>query len=110
MKDKYDREEQYDSRRRGAGRRALTWLPRKIGLIVALALAIVLASYVTKQNAKIFIEQLQDRGYQDSRIFVNNNITRVVYGHFDNQNDAYNALKDIHKHKDLSEAWVYKIN
>ena len=45
MKDKYDREEQYDYRRRGAGRRALTWLPRKIGLIVALALAIVLASY-----------------------------------------------------------------
>ena len=71
---------------------------------------IVLASYVTKQNAKIFIEQLQDRGYQDSRIFVNNNITRVVYGHFDNQNEAYNALKDIHKHKDLSEAWVYKFN
>ena len=45
MKDKYDREEQYDYRRRGAGKRALTWLPRKIGLIVALALAIVLASY-----------------------------------------------------------------
>ena len=44
MKDKYDREEQYDRRRCG-GRRALTWLPRKIGLIVALALAIVLASY-----------------------------------------------------------------
>ena len=45
MKEKYDREERYDNRRRGAGRRALTWLPRKIGLIVALALAIVLASY-----------------------------------------------------------------
>ena len=44
MKDKYVQEEQYDRRRRG-GRRALTWLPRKIGLIVALALAIVLASY-----------------------------------------------------------------
>ena len=45
MKEQYDREERYDNRRRGAGRRALTWLPRKIGLIVALALAIVLASY-----------------------------------------------------------------
>ena len=44
MKDKYVQEEQYDRRQRG-GRRALTWLPRKIGLIVALALAIVLASY-----------------------------------------------------------------
>ncbi len=71
---------------------------------------IVLASYVTKHNAKIFIEQLQKRGYQDSRIYINNNITRVVYGHFDSQNDAYNALKDIHNHKDLSEAWVYKFN
>ena len=45
MKDKYDREERYEKSRPGAGRRALTWLPRKIGLIVVLALAIVLASY-----------------------------------------------------------------
>lgn len=44
MKNNYEREEQYP-RRRGAGRRALTWLPRKIGLVVMLALAIVLASY-----------------------------------------------------------------
>ncbi len=45
MKKEYEREERYEQRRRGAGRRALTWLPRKIGLIVVLALAIVLASY-----------------------------------------------------------------
>ncbi len=44
MKNSYERDEQYP-RRRGAGRRALTWLPRKIGLVVMLALAIVLASY-----------------------------------------------------------------
>ncbi|MBR3019232.1 MAG: hypothetical protein IKH57_19490 [Clostridia bacterium] len=39
----------YDDRRErqrgGSGRRMLTWLPRKIGLVVMLALAIVLASY-----------------------------------------------------------------
>ena len=45
MRDNYEREERYERRRPSAGRRALTWLPRKIGVIVALALAIVLASY-----------------------------------------------------------------
>ena len=45
MRKDYDREERYEQRRRGVGRRALTWLPRKIGLVVVLALAIVLASY-----------------------------------------------------------------
>ncbi len=45
MREQYDREETNQRRKGGAGRRALTWLPRKIGLVVALALAIVLASY-----------------------------------------------------------------
>lgn len=45
MRNDDQREERYVRRRGGAGRRALTWLPRKIGLVVILALAIVLASY-----------------------------------------------------------------
>ncbi|MBR5111320.1 MAG: hypothetical protein IK099_14165 [Clostridia bacterium] len=42
MKDYNDRQ---DRQRTGAGRRALTWLPRKIGLVIMLALALVLAGY-----------------------------------------------------------------
>lgn len=69
---------------------------------------IVLASHVSQQNAKIFIEQLQKRGYDQAEVYMHNNVRRVIYGHFKTQDDAYNALKDIHQHKDLSEAWVYK--
>ena len=71
---------------------------------------IVFASYVTKKNAQIFVEQLQQRGYQESEVYTHHNITRVIYGNFKTQEDAYQALHDIHQHKDLSEAWVYKFN
>ena len=45
MREDYEREDRRPKRKGGPGRRALTWLPRKIGLVVMLALAIVLASY-----------------------------------------------------------------
>ena len=45
MREDYEREERRPKRRGGPCRRALTWLPRKIGLVAVLALAIVLASY-----------------------------------------------------------------
>ena len=45
MREDYEREELRPKKKSGPGRRALTWLPRKIGLVLALALAIVLAGY-----------------------------------------------------------------
>lgn len=45
MREAYEQEERRPKKRGSAGRRTLTWLPRKIGMVVALALAIVLASY-----------------------------------------------------------------
>ena len=71
---------------------------------------IVLASCVSKKNAAIFIESLQKKGYQESEVYIHNNITRVVYGNFETQEDAYNTLRKIHKDKALHDAWVYKYN
>ena len=71
---------------------------------------IVLASQVSKQNAEDFISRLAKRGYEGAEIYVHNNVTRVVFGHFDNQADAYNKLHKISKEKELEEAWVYKYN
>jgi cell division septation protein DedD len=71
---------------------------------------IVLASQVTKQNAEDFISRLAKRGYEGAEVYVHNNITRVVYGHFDNQADAYKRLQKVSKEKELEEAWVYKYN
>ena len=69
---------------------------------------IVLASCVTQQNAKIFVEELQKKGYNDTEVYTHRNITRVILGHYETQNEAYNALKRIHKNEELAEAWVYK--
>jgi cell division septation protein DedD len=71
---------------------------------------IVLASQVSKRNAEDFISRLAKRGYEGAEIYVHNNITRVVYGHFDNQADAYKRLQKVSKEKELEEAWVYKYN
>ena len=69
---------------------------------------IVLASCVTPQNARIFVEELQKRGYNDTEVYTHRHITRVILGHYETQNEAYNALKRIHKNEELAEAWVYK--
>ena len=71
---------------------------------------IVLASQVSKHNAEDFISRLAKRGYEGAEIYVHNNVTRVVYGLFDNQADAYKKLQKIAKEKELEEAWVYKYN
>jgi cell division septation protein DedD len=71
---------------------------------------IVLASQVSKHNAEDFIIRLAKRGYEGAEIYVHNNVTRVVYGHFENQSDAYKKLQKISREKELEEAWVYKYN
>jgi len=71
---------------------------------------IVLASYVTKQNAEDFINKLAKRGYEGAEIYIHNDVTRIVYGHYDTQADAYNQLQKITKEQDLEESWVYKYN
>ena len=70
---------------------------------------IVLASYVSMRNAHAFVEQLKQEGYEQSEVFVRNNVTRVIYGHYPSEQEAYNDLQRIHRHKGLSEAWVMKI-
>ncbi len=71
---------------------------------------IVLASYVTLKNANFFVEKLQKEGLNESEVYIHNKVTRVIYGNYDTQEEAYNALKNIHKHEGLSEAWVYKFS
>ena len=71
---------------------------------------IVLASHVSKSNAEDFISRLAKRGYEGAEIYVHNNVTRVVYGQFDNQADAYSKLQKLSREKEMEEAWVYKYN
>ena len=69
---------------------------------------IVLASQVSKKNAHAFVEELKGKGYEGAEVYIHNNITRVIYGNFKTQADAYDTLRKIHREKGLEEAWVYQ--
>lgn len=72
---------------------------------------IVLASMVTKKNADIFIDELNRNGYHDAHVYEHRGNVRVVYGAFDNENDARDALLSLRKNAVkpyFREAWVYK--
>ena len=73
------------------------------------AYCIVLASYVSMRNANAFVNQLKKEGYEQSEIFVRNNVTRVIYGHYASEQDAYNDLRRFHRYSKTAEAWVMEI-
>ena len=74
---------------------------------------IVLASHVSKHNAEIFIDRLKAKGLDSVELYTKNkvqNIRRVVCGSYSTQEEAYIALRKIHKNEELKDAWVYKYN
>ncbi len=72
---------------------------------------IVLASHVSKKNAQHFIEILQKKGIDSARLYTHKEeVRRVVCGNFETPEEAYQALREIHRNKGLEDAWVYKLN
>lgn len=70
---------------------------------------LVLASHVSMKNATAFVDELHKRGFSEAEIFVRNNVTRVVCGHFETMNAAYNRLNRVRDNKGFEEAWVLKL-
>ena len=61
---------------------------------------IVLASQVSKRNAEIFIEKLKKKGLDSVELYTKSRvqtIRRVVCGNYQTQEEAYKALRKIHK-------------
>lgn len=72
---------------------------------------LVLASQVAQQGAENLVTQMKQHGYEDTRVNINKNVRRVVYGHYPSQDAAYQALNKLrNSSSDFDEAWVYKIN
>jgi hypothetical protein len=70
---------------------------------------IVLASNVAEANAKEFVDKMQKNGFDQTRIYVHNNLRRVVYGSYASESEAYNDLRTLRAGKAFEEAWVYEI-
>ena len=69
---------------------------------------IVLASQVKKSNAENFVDQLHQQGYAEAKLYISNNIVRVICGEFETETEAYDQLNRLHKKSGFEEAWVYK--
>ncbi|MCR5077028.1 MAG: SPOR domain-containing protein [Prevotella sp.] len=71
--------------------------------------AIVMASHVTENNAKLYASQLQDRGFKEARVYEGSGSIKVLYGHFPSQEEAYAQLKSLNGSAGFKDAWIIEI-
>ena len=70
---------------------------------------IVLASQVTRKNANEYINRLQKAGISDARLYIHNNIVRVICGSYPTQGAAYAGLGKVSKNNIVENPWVMKL-
>ena len=73
------------------------------------AFCIVLATDVAENNAREFVDKMQKNGFDQTRIYVHNNLRRVIYGTYASETEAYNDLRTLRRSKAFEEAWVYEM-
>lgn len=71
--------------------------------------SIVLASRVTKRNAALYAESLQADGFKDARVLITASNVKVIYGSYETENEAYNALNALHHNDAFKEGWITKV-
>jgi hypothetical protein len=71
---------------------------------------IVLASSIQKKNADIFVKQLVQEGYQQSRVFQKNKMLRVIYSKYSSEEDARKDLNRLRQNDSFKEAWILQVN
>jgi len=70
---------------------------------------IVMASYITKQNARDYVEKLHKEGLSEAAVHVRKNVTRIVYGSFPTEREAQEKLRAVRGKPHFEEAWVMEI-
>ena len=71
---------------------------------------IVLASKVSKKNAERFAQTLRAGGFAQAEAHTKGKTTRVIYGRYATEAEAYNALGKLNDHAAMKDGWVMKIN
>ena len=54
------------------------------------------------------MSDLRKRGFEDARVWSKKRRNKVVYGLYDTNTEAYNALSKLNDSKEFAEAWVMK--
>lgn len=71
--------------------------------------SIVLASKVSMKNAKAYVDQLTNDGYNLAEILVQKSGNRVIYGKYATEKEAYAVLGKMRQQVPFHEAWVYEV-
>lgn len=69
----------------------------------------VLASALSKSNAKNFVEKLTAGGNEDIHAIECSNGMKVVYGRFASEKEARTSFHSMKNKEDFKDAWVYKV-
>lgn len=69
---------------------------------------IVLASAISMENATRYVNTLSSRGFVSARIVSNGSMNRVVVGHFNTEEEANDAAREIRQRSsEYRSAWVH---
>ena len=67
--------------------------------------SIVVASHVTRANAKAYTEDLTSRGFKDVYVYQGAHV-KVLIGHYPTREEAMKALNSLNNKDEFSGAWV----
>ena len=67
---------------------------------------IVLASHVTKTNARSFVKQLHKQGFNAANICIQRKRVKVIYGTFATESEARTELNKKQGYSDFKEGWI----
>lgn len=82
----------------------VTFAPATSGYVI------VLASQVGQKNAEYFVDQMQKKGFNTTRMLSTGKTLRVVYGSYPSEAEAYEALKSLRgQSSEFAEAWVLEL-
>lgn len=72
--------------------------------------SIVLASFVSQENAEKFMTQLAREGYPDAQYTKVGKTSRILYSGYSTESEAHTALKTLRQaHPAFAEAWILEI-
>lgn len=70
---------------------------------------IVLASRVAKGGAQSYVKNLHAMGYDEAKVLTKNNSTKVIYGRYKTESEAYNILNSLSDKEPFSTGWIFHV-
>ncbi len=81
-------------------------MPAEVSSTDKRGFTLVLASKVSQRNASEYVEKLHKDGFEEAEVFTRRKNTKVIYGNYKTQGEAYRQLNQLHGKAPFAEAWV----